>query len=539
VAKLNRRPFVLLIRDGWGANPYPEWNKANAIYLGRTPTEDRLLAEYPHVLIHTSGEAVGLPAGTMGNSEVGHQNIGAGRIVDQEVMRITRRIRDGSFFENKALCGAFDFAAKRGGNVHVMGLVSDIGVHSVLPHLYAVLELAKRRGFDGRRVFLHAFGDGRDSPPDSGIEYIAQVEAKMQEIGVGRVASVTGRYYAMDRDTRWDRVEKAFRLLARGEGRPARSAREAFETYYANPTESNRTGDEFIEPTFITEDGTQPMATIRDGDAVFFFNFRGDRPRELTRAFVLPEFPYTDDKGKRQGFDRGKKLDLFYATMTRYEKTLPVEVAFEKPPAMDDLFGSYTGGLGLKQFRCAETEKYPHVTFFFNDYRDEPFPGEDRMLIPSPRDVATYDQKPEMSAYGVAEETVRRIESGQYDTIVMNFANGDMVGHTGNLEAAIRAVEAVDTCVGKVVAATQKMGGMLIVTADHGNCEQMIDPATGGPHTAHTTYDVECIVVDDRFKGVKLQEGGTLADIIPTGLEMMGLDKPTAMTGQSLLLSGR
>ncbi len=537
--KFEKRPIVLIVRDGWGHNPYAEWNKANAVYLGRTPNTDRLMEEYPHTLVRCSGEDVGLPAGTMGNSEVGHQNIGAGRIVDQEVMRISRRIRDGSFFENPALCGAADRAIRTGGSVHVMGLYSDIGVHSVLEHLYAVVELCRRRGVPGDRVIVHAFGDGRDSPPDSGIEYNRQVEAKLREIGAGRVGSVVGRFYAMDRDNRWDRVEKAYRMLVFGEGHRVESAEEAFRRYYDHPTDANRPGDEFIEPTWVCPNGSEP-AVIRDGDSVVFFNFRGDRPREITKAFVLDTFPFRakdkDGTEKTFGFDRGRKLDLYYATMTAYETGLPVNVAFEKPPKMRGLLGEYISGLGLRQFRCAETEKFPHVTFFFNDYRDEPFPGEDRRLVPSPRDITTYDQRPQMSAFEVTDAMVQAVESNAYDLMVLNYANGDMVGHTGVLEAAIRAVEAVDACVGRVVAAVQKAGGALVITADHGNCEQMIDPATGGPHTAHTTYDVDLLVVDDRFRGHTLREDGRLADIAPTLLRMMALDPPKEMEGTSLIV---
>jgi 2,3-bisphosphoglycerate-independent phosphoglycerate mutase len=475
----------------------------------------------------------------MGNSEVGHQNIGAGRIVDQEILRISRRIGDGSFFANEALRGAYEFARRRNGSAHIMGLCSDAGVHSSLEHLYACVELGQRLGFPGERIFVHAFGDGRDSPPQSGIEFIHQVETKLTAIGAGRVASVVGRYYAMDRDNRWDRVQAAYRMLTRGEGHRVASAVEAFERYYKNATEPSRSGDEFIEATVIVAPRAAGPVTIKDGDGVIFFNFRGDRPRELTKAFVLHEFPYEavakDGARKRMGFDRGRKLDLFYATMTAYEEGLPVHVAFPKPPKLTNIFGSYLSDLGLRQFRCAETEKYPHVTFFFNDYRDEPFPGEDRLLVPSPRDVTTYDQKPQMSAIPVTDEVVARIRSGQYDAIIVNYANGDMVGHTGNLQAAIAAVECVDECVGRVVEAALAAGGTLIVTADHGNCEQMIDPATGGPHTAHTTYDVELIVADPRQRGKTLQSGGRLADVIPTGLALMGLAQPTEMSGTSLL----
>jgi 2,3-bisphosphoglycerate-independent phosphoglycerate mutase len=419
-----------------------------------------------------------------------------------------------------------------------MGLASDIGVHSVLEHLYAVVELCKRRGVGADEVVVHAFGDGRDSPPDSGIRYVREIEAKLREIGVGRIGSVVGRFYAMDRDNRWDRVERAYRLLTEGEGIRVATAEEAFQRYYGKPTAPNMAGDEFIEPTVVCASDAEP-AVVRDGDSVIFFNFRGDRPREITKAFTFDDFPFRDvDKAGAEttmGFPRERKLDLYYATMTAYEQGLPVRVAFEKPPRMKGLLGERLGELGLRQFRCAETEKYPHVTFFFNDYRDEPFPGEDRQLVASPRDVTTYDQKPQMSADAVTEEMVRRIESDAYDFMVLNYANGDMVGHTGSLDAAIRAVETVDACVGRVTDAVLKRGGALIVTADHGNCEQMIDPETGRPHTAHTTYDVDLILVDDRFKGRELRKGGRLADVAPTLLAVMGLEPPPEMEGRSLL----
>jgi 2,3-bisphosphoglycerate-independent phosphoglycerate mutase len=533
----NKRPLVLIVRDGWGANPHPEWNHANAVHLARTPVDDRLMADYPHVLIHTSGEDVGLPDGVMGNSEVGHQNIGAGRIVDQELMRITRTIRDGSFFARPALIGAFERANQTGGRVHIMGLCSDAGVHSVLPHLYACLEQGKRLGFPGDRVFIHAFTDGRDSPPDAGIEFVRQIESKLADLG-GRIASVIGRYYAMDRDNRWDRVEQAYRLLTEGAGRKARSASEAIRYYYDHPSEASRSGDEFVAATAICPDGSTPLATVGDGDSVIFFNFRGDRPRELTKAFTFDAFPFeaTDKDGSTRvmGFDRPRKLDLYYATMTAYEQGLPVEVIFPKPEKMKQIFGQVIAERGLHQFRCAETEKFPHVTFFFNDYRDEPFANEERQIVDSPRDVSTYDQKPEMSAPGVTAAMLRAIESDRFDAIVLNYANGDMVGHTGSLPAAIQAVETVDAGVGAIVEAVLARRGRLIVTADHGNCEQMIDPATNRPHTAHTTYPVEAILVDPELKGVTLREGGRLADLMPTALAMMGLEKPKEMTGQAL-----
>jgi len=516
-------PLVLIIRDGWGKNPFPQWNHANAVYLARHPVADRLLAEYPNTLIHTSGFDVGLPEGTMGNSEVGHQNIGAGRVVDQESVRITKQVRTGEFYANAELNAAVDFALKNGGNLHLFGIASDAGVHGLLEHLYGCLELAKRRGLN--RVFLHAFTDGRDTPRNYGINFIRQIEARMRDIGVGRIATVIGRYYAMDRDNRWPRVERAYRAIAFGEGSRFTSAEAAVQHYYDNPAAPNMIGDEFVPPSVICDDGVTPRAVLRDGDSVLFYNYRGDRPRELTKAFVLPDF---------DGFDREKKLELFFCTMTAYEQGLPVHVAYPKPPKMTSILGEHLSSLGLRQFRCAETEKFPHVTFFFNDYREQPFPGEDRQIVPSLQ-VSTYDLMPEMSAYGICDEVIKRVSSGQYDMIVVNFANGDMVGHTGNLAAAIKAVEHVDICVGRILEATQRQGGVAIVTADHGNCEQMIDPATGGPHTAHTTYDVELIVVDDRFKGQKLLQNGRLADIAPTALHMLGLPQPAEMTGRSLI----
>ncbi len=524
MSRAKTRPCVIIVRDGWGKNPYPKWNNANAIFLAKHPVADRIMSQYPSTLIHTSGFDVGLPDATMGNSEVGHQNIGAGRIVDQESVAITKQILTGEFYKNTELNRAVDSAQKTGGNLHLFGIVSDAGVHGLLEHLYGVLELCRRRGLT--RVFLHAFTDGRDTSPRSGLGSISKIEAKMTELGVGKIATVSGRYWAMDRDNRWPRVEKAYRALTQGSGPKFTSATAAVQTYYDHPTETNMSGDEFVTPSVICDDGATPRALIKNGDAIIFYNYRGDRPREITKAFVLPDFT---------GFDRGPKLDLFYCTMTAYEVGLPVHVAYPKPPKMNNILGQYISDLGLKQFRCAETEKFPHVTFFFNDYREEPFLGEDRLIVPSPKDVTTYDQKPEMSAAGVCDEVVRRIETGSYDLLVVNFANCDMVGHTGVLPAAIKAVEFVDACVGKVLGAIQSKGGTAIVLADHGNCEQMIDPATGGPHTAHTIYDVELIVVDDRVKDQKLSDGGRLADVAPTALKMMDLPQPKEMTGKSLI----
>jgi 2,3-bisphosphoglycerate-independent phosphoglycerate mutase len=521
---VSKRPCVIIVRDGWGKNPYPQWNNANAVYLARHPVADRIMREYPSTLIHTSGFDVGLPEGTMGNSEVGHQNIGAGRVVDQESVAITKQIRDGQFFDNAPLNAAAAHAIQNRSRLHLLGIASDAGVHGRLEHLFACLELCKRREL--QRVFVHAFTDGRDTPPNSGLGFIRQIEAKMSEIGVGRIATVSGRYWAMDRDQRWDRVQRAYLALTGGAGPLFPSAVTAVENYYAHPAEPTMNGDEFITPSVISDDGRAPRAVIGDGDAIIFYNYRGDRPRELTKAFVLRQF---------DGFARRRIENLFFCTMTAYETGLAVHVAFPKPPKMENILGQYLGDLGLRQFRCAETEKYPHVTFFFNDYREEPFAGEDRLVIASPRDVSTYDQKPQMSAAAVCDEVVRRVDGGVYDLIVVNFANCDMVGHTGVLGAAIKAVEVTDDCVGRVLDAVARQGGTALVLADHGNCEQMIDPLTGGPHTAHTIYDVEIILVDERLRGRRLREGGRLADVAPTALMMMGLPQPPQMTGQSLL----
>jgi 2,3-bisphosphoglycerate-independent phosphoglycerate mutase len=517
-ATLKIKPFVLIIRDGWGHNPNPDEDDYNAIKCANTPVDDMLMSEYPNCLIQTSGEDVGLPDGTMGNSEVGHQNIGAGRIVPQESVRISRTIRDGSFFENKEFLNLIKFVKKNNGKMHVMGLCSDIGVHSLLDHLYGLLELAKRNGLED--VFIHAFTDGRDSPPDSGAGYIADIEKKAKEIGIGKIASVMGRFYAMDRDSRWDRVQKAYECMRTGKGLKATSAAQAISQSY-----EKEVTDEFIEPTSIINAENEPIATVNDGDGVIFFNFRGDRPREITRAFVSPDF---------KDFPRTTKPDIYYVCLTEYDATIPAPVAFPKPPKMKNILGDYLGSLGLKQFRCAETEKYAHVTFFFNDYTEKPFPGEDRQIVPSPR-IRTYDLKPEMSAYEVCEVVLDRLDSKKYDVIVVNLANPDMVGHTGILAAAIKAAEAVDECVGKILDKVKTLGGAAIITADHGNFEKMIDGSPDNPHTAHTIGDVPLIVFDERYKNCKLRAGGRLADIGPTLLDMMDLPQPKEMTGKSLI----
>ncbi|MHC4665449.1 MAG: 2,3-bisphosphoglycerate-independent phosphoglycerate mutase [Planctomycetota bacterium] len=515
---LENKPFVLIIRDGWGYNPNPDEDEFNAGKCANTPVDDMLMAEYPNCLVHTSGEDVGLPNGTMGNSEVGHQNIGAGRIVPQESVRISRAIRDGSFFENKEFMNLMKAVKTNNGKMHVMGLCSDIGVHSLLDHLYGLLELAKRN--DVEDVFIHAFTDGRDSPPDSGAGYIADIEENAKKIGVGTIASVMGRFYGMDRDSRWERVQSAYECITLGKGLKAASAGEAVANSYGKGVT-----DEFIEPTCIVNSDNEPVATVQDSDSVIFFNFRGDRPRELTRAFVEPDF---------KEFVRMTKLKISYVCMTEYDATMPAPVAFPKPPKMKNILGAYCSSLGLKQFRCAETEKYAHVTFFFNDYTEKPFSGEDRQIVPSPR-VRTYDLKPEMSAYEVADVVLQRLDSNKYDVVVVNFANPDMVGHTGILPAAIKAAEAVDECVGRVLDKVRSLGGRAVITADHGNFEKMWDTEKNQPHTAHTVGDVPFVVFDERYKGTKLQEGGRLADVGPTLLEMMQLPQPEEMTGQSLL----
>ena len=532
--QVRRKPVVLIVRDGWGENPHSEWNHANAIHLAETPVADQLMAKYPHTLIHTSGEDVGLPRGVMGNSEVGHQNIGAGRIVDQEVMRITRSIRDRSFFTKPTITAAVEHVQSSGGTLHLLGLMSDGRVHSDIEHAYAFIEVAKDAGLGHDRFAIHAITDGRDTSPTGGLDFLRQLETKIKEIGAGHIASVIGRFYAMDRDFRWERVEAAYHLLTRGSEKTATTACEATQSYYDNPTESNRSGDEFVTATSVPYNGT--VTTIKPGDAVIFMNYRGDRPRELTKAFVYDDAAWQGIEAG--GFDRGEKIDnLFFATMAGYETGLPVNVIFEKPEKMPNILGEYVSSLGLHQFRCAETEKYPHVTFFFNDYRDDPFGEEERSMAQSPRDVSTYDQKPEMSAEDITVKVLNEIEAGTSDLIVVNYANGDMVGHTGTgvLEAAIKAVETVDACVGRVVDAVLAKGGSLVVTADHGNCEQMIDPESGGPHTAHTTYRVPLIIVEPDLGSVQLNSDGRLADIAPTVLALLGLPIPDEMTGQPLL----
>ena len=508
-----KKPLVLCIMDGFGHNPS---KKGNAIEAAKKPNLDKLMAENPMTYIGASGLDVGLPDGQMGNSEVGHTNIGAGRIVYQELTRITKSVEDGDFFENKVLRGAVQSAIDKGTSLHLMGLMSDGGVHSHNSHLYALVELAKRMGL--KKVWVHCLMDGRDVSPTSGKDYVAECIKKLDEIGVGKVATVIGRYYGMDRDNRWERIEKAYAALCYGEGIYNEDPVAAIEKSYTEIDEEGKNiTDEFIVPTVCVKG-----AEIKANDSVIFFNFRPDRAREITRTLVDPDF-----KGfkRRNGF-----FPLHYVCMTQYDATMPnVEVAF-KPQSLKNTFGEYISDKGLKQLRIAETEKYAHVTFFFNGGVEKVYPGEDRVLVPSPK-VATYDLQPEMSAYEVTDKVVERVLSGKYDAIIINYANCDMVGHTGVFDAAVKAVETVDTCVGRLHDAVKKMGGAMLVTADHGNADKMIAD-DGSPFTAHTTNPVPFIVVD---YPCEVREGGRLSDIAPTMLKIMGLPQPAEMTGKSII----
>jgi len=523
------KPVLLVIRDGWGDNPHPEQEKFNATHLAKKPCDDRLHAESPVALVRASGLDVGLPDGVMGNSEVGHENIGAGRVVNQELVRINKLFTDRLLASNPVWKGVVERVKGRGGRLHLMGIVSDAGVHGMLEHLYGLLAQAKADGVAPDRVFIHAFTDGRDTPPHSGLGYVQQVDAKCRELGIGRIATVCGRFWALDRDHRWDRVRQAYDLLTgRQVAATAPDAAAAVQAYYDHPLGPSQGGDEFVTPTAVTGPDGKPLAAIGDGDAVVFYNYRGDRPREITKAFTVDGF---------KDFDRGPKLDLFYATMTEYEAGLPVQVILPKPEKLKNILGQVVADAGLKQFRCAETEKNPHVTFFFNNYRADPFPGEDRGCPASPK-VATYDQQPEMSATEVTKVAKAAILSGKYALVVVNYANPDMVGHTGSLPAAIKAVEATDAGVGELLEALASVGGRALIGADHGNCEQMWDPVHNAPHTSHTLNLVEFFVVGDGYAAgrTKMRAGGRLADVAPTVLDLMGLPQPTEMTGQSLVL---
>ena len=502
-----KKPLILMILDGFGI----AGDKGNAIKAANKPNIDRLFSSNPVTQIGASGMDVGLPDGQMGNSEVGHTNIGAGRVVYQELTRITKSIQDGDFFQNEALCNAIDNAVKNGTALHIMGLLSDGGVHSHNTHLYGILELAKKKGLE--KVYVHAFLDGRDVPPSSGKDYVAACVEEMKKIGVGQIATVMGRYYAMDRDNRWERVVKAYSAMVYGEGVKCADPVEAVAVSYAEGVT-----DEFVVPTVI--DGAAPIGA---GDSMIFYNFRPDRAREITRTFVDPDC---------SGFERKKGFfPLTYVCMTQYDATMPnVQVAF-KPQSLDNTFGEYISNKGLTQLRIAETEKYAHVTFFFNGGVEKTYENEDRILVASPK-VATYDLQPEMSAYEVADKCAEAIKSGKYDVIILNFANCDMVGHTGVFDAAVKAVEAVDACVGKVTDAIAEMGGVSLITADHGNADKMFED-DGSPFTAHTTNPVPFCVIG---YPCQLREGGKLADIAPTMLQILGLEQPEEMTGTSLIL---
>ncbi len=510
-----KKPVVLMVLDGYGLNDNPE---GNAIAMAKTPVMDGLMKDYPFVKGNASGMAVGLPDGQMGNSEVGHMNIGAGRIIYQDLTRITKDIQDGTFFENKVLLQAIENCKKNNSDLHLWGLLSDGGVHSHNTHLYGLLEMAKKNGLEN--VYVHAFLDGRDTPPASGKDYVAELQEKMNEIGVGKIASLSGRYYAMDRDNNWDRVQKAYDSLTTGEGVKATDAVQAMADSYAQDVT-----DEFVLPTVITDEAGEPLSLVKDGDSVIFFNFRPDRAREITRAFCDDQFT---------GFER-PFLNITYVCFKDYDETIPNKfIAFEKEE-IKNTFGEFLANNGLKQLRLAETEKYAHVTFFFNGGVEEPNKDEDRILVNSPKEVATYDLKPEMSAPEVGENLIKAIKSNEYDVIVINFANPDMVGHTGVIPAAVKAVETVDGLVGQAVEAVKEMDGVLFICADHGNAEKMVDYETGAPHTAHTTNPVPFILVNAE-EGWKLREGGCLADIAPTLIEVMGMEQPKEMTGKSLIV---
>lgn len=512
---MSKKPVVLMVLDGYGISDKTE---GNAIAMANTPVMDKLMAESPFVKGNASGLAVGLPDGQMGNSEVGHMNIGAGRIIYQELTRITKSIEDGDFFENPEMLEAIENCKKNNSDLHLWGLLSDGGVHSHNTHLYAILELCKRQGLSN--VYVHPFFDGRDTPPASGKGYLEELIAKMKEIGVGKVASMSGRYYAMDRDNRWDRVELAYKSLVTGEGVQAEDPVAAMQASY-----DKEVYDEFVLPTVITENG-KPVSVVKPNDSVIFFNFRPDRAREITRAFCCDDF---------DGFDRPYgRMPLVYVCFKDYDEAIPNKLVAFKKEEVENTFGEYLAACGKKQLRLAETEKYAHVTFFFNGGVEEPNKDEDRTLVKSPA-VATYDLQPEMSAPEVGEKLNAAITSGEYDVIIINFANPDMVGHTGVIPAAIKAVERVDQCVGAAVEAVKSVDGVLFICADHGNAEQMINYETGAPHTAHTTNPVPFILYNYE-DGIKLREGGCLADIAPTLLEIMELPQPKEMTGKSLIV---
>ncbi len=512
-----KSPVALVILDGWGIGPQSD---SNAVRLAQTPHFDRLWREYPRTTLSASGEDVGLPPGIMGNSEVGHLNLGAGRVVQQEVSRINESLENGSFFENPTFIGMLERIRITGGRLHLLGLTSNGLVHSAERHYLALLELAGRHGITGDRVQVHAIVDGRDTPPRSAPAYLQTLQEAVDRRGVGRIATVTGRYYAMDRDNRWERVRRAYELFTEAKGNRAGTASEAVQAAY-NRGET----DEFVSPTVITATDDGSASVISDGDAVIVFNYRADRGRQIVRTFIEADF---------DGFHRGTVPDVHVATMTPYDERFDVPCAFRPPERLSHILGETISLAGQRQLRVAESEKYPHVTYFFNGGRERPFEGEERMLVPSPRDVATYDEKPEMSAAEVAARVAEALRSGEYDFVLVNFANPDMVGHTGSLPATITAVETVDRCLGEVMDAFGSAGGGAIVTADHGNAEMMVDPATSTPHTAHTTNPVPLILVDETRRNARLRADGRLADVAPTVLSMMGIPRLESMSGMDL-----
>ena len=526
------KPLVLIILDGWG---YRAETKANAIALARKPTYDRLLREYPNTLIHTSGPFVGLPEGQMGNSEVGHLNIGAGRIVHMDITRIDLMIQNGEFFSHPVLLAAMKHARVGERRLHLFGLVSDGGVHSQQAHLYALLKMAKQNGVD--RVFVHAFMDGRDTLPTNGAGYLEQLQQKMREYNSGKIATVNGRYYAMDRDRRWERILKAYNAMVFSDaegGKCADPVQGMKDSYNKGVT------DEFVVPFVCTDKNGQPLATIRDEDACICFNFRADRVRQITRALARnsrlnakggSDLPGAADLDATIPRDRVPR-NLHYVCMTQYDHNFSLPVVIP-PESMANILANVMGSLNMRNLRVAETEKYAHVTYFFNGGVEQPFPGEERLVIPSQK-VATYDLKPEMSAAGIADAVVKATEDGTFDVIIVNFANADMVGHSGKIEPTVKAVETVDACLGRIETAVRAKGGAMLITADHGNAEMMIDPATGGPHTAHTTNPVPFIVVAEDAKQYTLKPNGSLRDISPTMLGILGVDEPKEMTGHDL-----
>lgn len=510
------KPLFLMILDGWGCRDAME---GNAIAHSNIPNYKRLASNYPYTTLQASGEAVGLPSGQMGNSEVGHLNMGAGRVVYQELTRIFKGIQDGTLFENSVLLEAMDHARLHNKGLHLVGLLSDGGVHSHIDHLFALLEMAKQRSLE--KVYIHVILDGRDVLPQSAKDYIVQLEEKIRELGVGKIASVSGRYYVMDRDERWERLEKGYQAIVYGEGKHAPGALSAVEISY-----DTRVTDEFVLPTVIDDQEGNPVGRVQEGDCVLFYNFRSDRAREITRAFVDEDF---------QGFERPNRPNVHFVCMTQYDETIPAPVAFPQQN-LDNTLGEVLSDHGLKQLRIAETEKYAHVTFFFNGGLEEPYPSEERILIHSPK-VATYNLKPEMSATEITQTVLEQLRESSYDVIILNFANPDMVGHTGVFEATVKAVETVDQCLGQIYEELQKMNATLLVTADHGNAEEKVDLRTLFPITAHSTNCVPFILVDERFKGQELRGGGALCDVAPTILKLLQIPIPKEMTGKSLLES--